>query len=95
MDIRPAIHPLRGDLALLEQRDQTLSHQLSLVHTQIGRLSLRAALDDDEFARLDELKELDDALSLERRNLHDRIAKLRAEIGLPLLEDGRTLDGAA
>ena len=95
MDIRPAIHPLDGDLALLEQRDQTLSHQLSLVHTQIGRLSLRSALDDDEFARLDELKELDDALALERRNLHDRIAKLRAEIGLPLLEDGRKLDGAA
>lgn len=95
MDIGPAIHPLSGDLVLLEQREQTLSHQLSLVHTQIGRLSLRPALDDDEFARLDELKELDDALSLERRNLLDRIARLRTEIGLPLVEDGRKLDGAA
>ena len=65
------------------------------MHTQIARLSLRPALDDDEFARLDELKELDDALSLERRNLLDRIARLRTEIGLPLVEDGRKLDGAA
>jgi hypothetical protein len=95
MDIVSAAHPLSDELAVLTQRERVVSHQRGLVHIESDRLARRAALDEDQFARLAELKQLDESLSLERRNLHERIAKLRAEMGLPAAGESVGLDGVA
>jgi hypothetical protein len=94
VEIVPVERVPSDELAVLEQKEQLLSHQYSSVHAQIDRLSGRAALDEEQFAWLDELKELEGALSLEHRNLHKRIETLRAETGLPL-GHGRDLTGVA
>jgi hypothetical protein len=95
MDIVPTAHPLRDELAVLTKRERVVSSQRGMVHTQCDRLSHRPALDEEQFERLTELKELEESLSLERRILHERIEKLRAEIGLPTMAESVGADGAA
>jgi hypothetical protein len=95
MEIFPAAPPASVDLARLEQEEQAISRQRSVLSVRIDDLYVRAPLDGEQVAELDELEELERCLSLDRRNLHIRIEKLRAELGLPPVGEGRELNDDA
>jgi predicted transcriptional regulator len=78
-----------AELTKLDHEERALSMRRNMLHKRIDSLYLAAPLDEDQAAILNNLEELEQEISSERRALHAYVDEVRASIGLPSWREHR------
>jgi chromosome segregation ATPase len=75
--------PPAGELTHLEEEARILTLRREVIQRQVNEMFSGRTLGQEQLALLNRLEEQEREVSAQRRKLHQRIAHLRAGLGLP------------